>query len=72
LALVVIFGAGFSLGYFRRGHLYKQSTDVQMALDRLPESSAISAITWSEVGRKYPDVTIRNLSTVASTNAASK
>jgi len=72
MAIVGVFIAGYCLGYHRRGNLYTRSVEVQVQLDRLLDRLAISAITYSRVGRKYADVEINRLLTVYSTNELSK
>src|SRR5262245_22502326 len=56
IAFISMFVAGYCLGYYQRGHIYKERAEVEMALDRLPESLAISAITGSEVGSTHASV----------------
>lgn len=62
---------GYVLGYRERANIYKQSSELRLALDKLPESGAVWVITGSEVGRKYSHVQIGNLETYLSTNKPS-
>jgi hypothetical protein len=72
LLLVGIFIAGYGFGYYKRGHIYKKSYEVEMAIDNLPEELAISVISGSKIGRKYSQVELGKLTTFHHTNQPGK